>query len=183
MITMMSKNSSLANSSDFFRVVSEDNPYKNVSIVAFTILAALIIPLLYGIFWFERFGSDTKRIFSNMLVVSTCWKVIECGIFVQSPCVIRYIWGPLPTHLCFFLAIVQSSVILDFFLLFDAMALARYAFIFWMKDPDNFQDQFWHRFTLTWIKCFSLLFQSAWHMTAKRQPMGYYICAGNTKLG
>ncbi len=48
----------------------ENNIFKNVSIV-FAIVSAFTGPaLLYGIIWFEKFGSDIKRTLLNRLVSS-----------------------------------------------------------------------------------------------------------------
>ena len=105
--------------------------------------------------------------------------MIECGIFVQVPHMIRYIFGPLPQGLCFFLTIIQSAIIYDFILLLDAMAMTKYILIYVVKNPSRFNNEFWHLFIVIWIKSFSLICQASWHIRLSLQPMGLYILAGN----
>ena len=55
---------------DFYSGLMENNVWKITSLV-FAILSTLIgSTLVYGIIWFERFGSDSKRTLLNMLVSS-----------------------------------------------------------------------------------------------------------------
>jgi hypothetical protein len=166
------------NNTDFFEVVSTDYTFRTLSIAIFVALVVLMFPLIYGILWFDKHGSDMERILSNMLVSSSCWTVIECGIFVQFPHIIRYIFGPLPQGLCFFLIIVQNAVVWDFFLILDAITMAKYTLII-IKNPSKFNNEFWHRFVIMWIKGYSFIFQASWHLLSSRQPIGYHICSGS----
>ena len=170
------------NSTDFFEVLSTNNPFRALSIATFVALIVLILPLIYGIVWFEIHGSDKQRILSNKLVSSCCWTVIECGIFVQFPHIIRYIFGPLPQGLCFFLIIIQSAIVSDFLLLFDAMAITKYIIIYVLKNPSKLNNEFWHVFIVIWVKGFSFICQASWHICLSHQPMGFYICSGNNPL-
>ena len=170
------------NRTDFFEVLSTNNHFRSLSIVTFFALLVPILFLIYGIVWFEIHGSDKQRILSNKLVSSSCWTVIECGIFVQFPHIIRYIFGPLPQGLCFFLMIMQSAIVSDFLLLFDAMAITKYIIIFVLKNPSKFNNEFWHVFIVIWVKGFSFICQASWHICLSSQPMGFYICSGNNPL-
>ena len=170
------------NRTDFFQVVSSNNTFKSMSIAIFAVLLFLILPLIYGIVWFERHGSDKARILSNMLVSSCCWTVIECGIFVQFPHILRYIFGPLPQGFCFFVIIAQNVIISDFLMFFNAITLTKYILTFVLKNPAKFKNEFWHCFVTMWIKGFSLIFQTSWHICTPRQPIGYFICSGNNPL-
>jgi hypothetical protein len=51
-----------------------------------------------------------------------------------------------------------------------------------LKNPAAFNDDFWKMFLNIFIKSCSFLFQSVWHLTAKRQPIGFYICTGTNPL-
>ena len=170
------------NETDFFEVVSTNNTFRSLSIVIFVALLPPILSLIYGIVWFERHGSDKQRILSNMLVSSCCWTIIECWIFVQFPNIIRYIYGPLPCGLCFFLLIFQSAILCDFLLLFDAMAMTKYVLIFVIKNPSKFNNEFWHCFIVMWIKGFSFICQASWHICASRHPISFHICSGSNPL-
>ena len=54
----------------------------------------------------------------------------------------------------------------------------RYAFIFWLRNPAAFHDDFWCLFISIWINGFSILFQFVWQFKAPTQPLGFYICSG-----
>jgi len=64
------------------------------------------------------------------------------------------------------------------FLYFDAISIIKYLFIFWLKNPAAFQDEFWIIFINTWIKGFSFIFNFIWFYTAEHQIINYYICTG-----
>lgn len=41
---------------------------------------------------------------------------------------------------------------------FNAIAIAKYVFIFWMKNPGSLQDDFWTVFILAWTVLFNGVF-------------------------
>jgi hypothetical protein len=47
--------------------------------------------------------------------------------------------------------ILRNAIVLRLLLLVDAMVLARYLLIFWLKNPLKFQDDFWCHFVNTWV--------------------------------
>jgi hypothetical protein len=163
-------------STDFFSLLSVNDTFKIVSITFALLMMAAILPFLAGIIWFERFGSDKKRTLINKLVVSIILTVFQCGCFVQTSDIIRYLSGPMPDVFCLIQAILRSSFLSDFLLYFDAIIIIRYLYIFVLKNPAAFQDDFWYHFINFWIKSFSLIFQGSWHILAVRQPVGFYIC-------
>ena len=54
----------------------------------------------------------------------------------------------------------------------------RYMYIFHLKNPAAFNDDFWYLFIKIWVNGFSVLVQFAWQFRAPRQPLGFYICSG-----
>ena len=72
----------------------------------------------------------------------------------------------------------RSAIFLEVLLFFDAVAIARYFYIFRLKNPAAFNDDFWSWFFNLWIKSFALLSQASWHLLVERQPMSYYVCTG-----
>jgi len=60
----------------------------------------------------------------------------------------------------------------------NTFAITRYLFIFWLKNPAVFQDDFWYLFLNIWIKVASLLFNFVRFYTAEHQIINYYICTG-----
>ena len=89
------------------------------------------------------------------------------------------IFGPAPQIFCFAKTIIRSAYVTQTFLYFDAIALTRYIFIFWLKNPAAFRDDFWYIFLSSWIKGASLIFNGVWFFKVEHQIINYYICSGN----
>jgi hypothetical protein len=49
---------------------------KIIALVLSIVLALLSLAAAFGIIFFERFGSDSKRILANKLVSAVCWAVM-----------------------------------------------------------------------------------------------------------
>jgi hypothetical protein len=49
----------------------------------------ILLPLIYSIIWFERYGSDNKRPLLNKLVSSICWLGVFWFLVVQPIDVLR----------------------------------------------------------------------------------------------
>jgi len=135
-----------SNIDDYFDVLRENNLYKFASVSLSVVITVTLLPLIYGIIWFERFGSDKKRTLINMLVSSTCWTVIQCGVLLQVPDIVHLVIGPLPEKFCFFQAILRSTFASEFLLYFDAIIAMRFVYIFCLKNLANFRDEFWSQF-------------------------------------
>lgn len=163
---------------NFFQDLYRIDFFKGLSVLYCSLIILILTPLLGGIIWFEKFGSDRKRTLINMIVSSICWTAIQCGVTVQLLDIVRHLVGPLPHPICMAQAIFRSSITSDFLLYYDAIIIVRFIYIFILKNPAAFQDEFWIRFLNIGIKSYSLIFQSVWHLTAKRQPISFYICAG-----
>jgi hypothetical protein len=59
-----------------------------------------------------------------------------------------------------------------------AAMVMRYAYIFWLKNPTAFEDDFWSTFIVIWIHAVSILTQVAWHCLVTYQPLEFYVCTG-----
>ena len=82
-------NSTSSNSEDFFKFIMENSAVRNASLV-FCIGSMIVQPiLLYTLIWYDKFSSDQKRTFINMLNSSICWLSIEYIIIVQTTEVLR----------------------------------------------------------------------------------------------
>ena len=90
----------------------------------------------------------------------------------------RIFIGPLPHLFCFMKTIIRSCSVTQFFLYLDTISIIKYIFIFWLKNPAVFQDEFWIIFINCWIKGFALIFNFLWFYTAEHQIINYYICSG-----
>jgi len=165
-------------SNDYFSFLMENNLARNLCL-AFCVLSIIFLPpIVYSFIWFDKYSSDNKRTFINMLTTSLSWLGFEYFLVVQLTEVIRFVVGPLPKFFCFSKTIIRSAYITQALLYFDSIAITRYLFIFWLKNPAVFQDDFWYLFLNIWIKAASLLFNFAWFYTAEHQIINYYICTG-----
>ena len=144
---------------DFFSGLYKIRPSENIGVTLPLMSICILIPVLYSIIWYEKFGSDKKRTVLNKLVGSVCWYTIVVYMVVQIPELIRYCYGPLPTFLCYLHLIIKSTLAIQLMLIFDAISILRYIFIFWLKNPFNFSDDFWNVFINLWIFSFSLMSQ------------------------
>ena len=171
-------NLTFAQNVDFFHVLIENNEERRIC-VGIAILATIFgPPLLLCIIWFERFGSDNKRTLLNRLVAMNCWTGIEVLLLSNIPEIVRFTYGPLPELFCSIRVIFATAFGWMFILYIDVILIVRYIFIFWLKNPSAFCDDFWCYFIGIWIHGFSLISLFVWHLLAKFQTMGYYICTG-----
>jgi len=163
---------------DFFSTAFQNSPLKTTAIVTSLISVIFLISSGYGIIWYERYGSDSKRILINRLVTSICWTGIEFYVLVLPMEIARYIFGPLPETLCMFHLMLKNIITFQTVLFCDGVSAARYLFIFYLKNPSEFQDEFWHIFINIWIVFFGLLSQFVFVYLPGRQPLNFYICTG-----
>ena len=104
-----------------------------------------------GIIWHEKFGSDNKRIFLNKIVASLNWVSIAWFLLIQPTDMLLYFYKPLPDWYCNIIYILRNSLILLSVIYTDLILIVKYIFIFWMKNPANFQDDFWSFIVNVWV--------------------------------
>ena len=107
-----------------------------------------------GIIWHEKFGSDNKRIFPDKIVASLSWVSIFWFLVIHPTEMLLYFYKPLPDWYCTIIFIAQNSIILISLIYIDTVLIVKYIFIFWMKNPENFQDDFWSFFVNIWVVMF-----------------------------
>ena len=144
----MNNKESLNSTKDYFNLAFESGPIKSGVIAAFFLSAIILIPFIYGIIWYEHFGSDHKRILLNRLVSSICWSGIEYYTLVQGLEVLRYTVGPLPVHVCLAHLVLKNAIHIQTVLFIDVIAVVRYLFMFWLKNTFGFQVRFNYIFLL-----------------------------------
>lgn len=154
----------------------ENSLYKDVSIFFASVSIPICFVLLYAVIWFERFGTDNKRILTNKLLSSLCWTIIS-GILVCSVDIVRYLAGPLPRSLCFIISVSKNVIKTQGLLLYNAIHITRYVFIFWLKNPGAVKDDFWSLFLSIWITGLSIFPNLVIYILPIKQPMFYYVCA------
>ena len=122
-------------SSSCYLLLDKEDLYKTVFFILSIISGIVLIPFAYSIIWYEKFGSDKKRTLINKLVASLCWNEIAFFSTVQILYVVRFYFGPLPPFLCFWMFVIRKTIIINGIFTLNAMALVRYIFIFWLKNP------------------------------------------------
>ena len=60
----------------------------------------------------------------------------------------------------------------------SATSLVRYVFVFWLKNPAGFQDDFWHLFINLWIIGFNIVAQCASLPFQYKDVSAYQVCVG-----
>ena len=107
-----------------------------------------------GIIWHQKFGSDHKRTFLNKIVVSLSWVSITWFLLVHSSELLLYFYKPLPGWFCNIKYVLRTSIILLSVIYTSMFLIVKYIFIFWMKNPANFHDDFWSIFVNVWVVMF-----------------------------
>ena len=68
-------------------------------------------------------------------------------------------------------------------LLIDGVSIVRYLYIFYLKNPSEFKDDFWHVFINIWVTSFCFISQFIFIFLPGIQPLNYYLCIGkNPKI-
>ncbi len=158
MVEVLVNGTSLHN--DYFVGLHENRPVKVVGIILSFIFFPIWALLAYSIIWYEKFGSDRKRTILNKLTTSISASCIAWTPLVQIPELFRYIYGPLPKWFCHIHIGLKNTITMQLILFFDIITIMRYLFIFWLKNPFGFNDDFWTFFINIWVVAFSSISQS-----------------------
>ena len=165
---------------DLYPSFTANNPERIFSLT-FSIITFLVgVPSLYSIIFYEYFGSDKKRTILNMLVSVICWTLIGLLIFARLPETVRFIYGPLPDMFCCFHNGIKIGFVAIVILLFNCIAIARYVFIFQLKNPAAFKDDFWCCFISLWALMSCGLFTVTLLLLVRCKTIAFYICTGKT---
>ena len=170
------------NKEDFFTGLFENRPSKTFAVIFSCLGGSIVLSLLYSIIWYERFGSDNKRTLLNKLVSSLCWTCFEWFFSIQIVDMFRYVVGPLPQFLCIVELYLKNAIFTQQMLLIIGIIITRYLFIFWLKNPVAFQDDFWNLFLNIWIIGYSLITQGISFLMPGRYTLYFYICTGKNPL-
>ena len=145
---------------DFFIELYKFRPSITIAVILTYSSICILIPILYSIIWYEKFGSDKKRTVLNKLVSSVCWCTIVYYTLIQVPELFRIWFGPFPALFCNFQLVIKNALAIQLLLTFDTMSILRYIFIFWLKNPYGFCDDFWTTYLNLWMFSFSLISQT-----------------------
>jgi hypothetical protein len=163
---------------DYFAGVFEKRLFTKISLSVSLIITAILVVLLLGIILFDQIRSDLKRIIITRLFCSGCWFSIGYLFLVQLVDIFRYIYGPLPELACFYHHVIKNAMCQQLLIILNLVVIFRYVFIFWLKNPAAFQDEFWHLFLVIWMSGFSLVSQWVFAYFPGTQSLNYYVCLG-----
>lgn len=126
-----------------FDFIFQNNLIKYLAVPLAFVVTLLFCSLCAGIIWYEQYGSDLKRILINRLVSSFAWIALHGHMLIVFPDLVLYSYRPLPVWFCYLNILIRNAMVVNAFLLLDAIIIVRYVFIFWLKDPLGFDDTFW----------------------------------------
>ncbi len=172
-----------AKGGDFFGPLYELGTMKITLCFSSFVYSILMVPLFVSMIWFDWYGSDMKRIFVHRLVSSLAFTAMGQLNLVQIPEILQYVTGPLPNWFCFWQYVLKNSIAMQEILYLDIITLVRYMFIFSIKNPATFQDEFWNFFINILVVSFSFLSQAIFVSLPGRQPLTYYFCTGDIPSG
>ena len=90
----------------------------------------------------------------------------------------RYIFGPTPLFLCNFNLFLKRTLTAQFMMFMDAIMISRFMFIFVLRNPSAFQDDFWSLFGNIWILSFCCLGQIVSELMLGCENLNTNICVG-----
>ena len=91
----------------------------------------------------------------------------------------RYIIGPLPSLVCQTNHYLRLCFTSNLYLFFGAVSITRFLFIFWLKNPAAFHDEFWILFLNFWIVIFTLIANFVFYVMLGQDPIRVFICTGS----
>ena len=163
---------------DYFFAVYKLNPVLLAIVLLSIFFTLVLVPFLASIVWQDWYNPGPKRIFTHRIFSSIAFSGIGYLILTLVPDILRYFIGPFSERFCYFHYIIKNTFALQQVILLDVVFLARYIFIFWLKNPAAFQDKFWIYFTNMAVAGFSLMSQFIFALLPGRQPVIFYFCSG-----
>ena len=160
-----------------FQELYLNNPSKLIALTFSTIITIILIPLAYGIIWFEQ--DNNNRTLINQLVASLMWWILIWFVFIQPETFFFFAFGPINVSgFCTIHTYTRNVVIIQGLLMQNSIVLGRYIFIFHLKNPTALQDDFWKFFINLWSAVTSVLSQYIFYWTPGKSPIHYHICLG-----
>ena len=134
-------------------------------------------PLLFSIISFEK--SNHHRTLINQLVSAIIWYGILWNMTVQLSTMLRYMMGPFPPWICFIDIVIRNVFVMQGLMYLDAIIIARYVFLFHVKNPTALQDDFWRLFLNCWTLGVGIINQVIYFLMPGKNPQNYYMCLGH----
>jgi hypothetical protein len=115
---------------NFFEGLFENRLSKITAAICSFLFSLFTFTLILFIIWFEKYGSDLKRIFINRIVSSICWTALAGIVLVQIPEFLIFFNHPLPKNFCLLILLLKNALFLQVVLFLDGIIIAKYIFIF-----------------------------------------------------
>jgi len=74
--------------------------------------------------------------------------------------------------------IIRRFIIDSILLCMNVSITIRYIFIFWLRNPAAFNNEFWFQFAFIWITGCAILLGAVWNILNPFYLPGYYLCCG-----
>jgi hypothetical protein len=128
--------------------------------VTFTALGSYLGAMFsFCIIWYELNGSDMeKTLISRLFTIGWVCPLAWMSVILQVD-IFRYVFGPLPKLICLLNVYLKFFVTMFGIILLDFIVLARYVFIFVLKNPAAFNDLFWSQMIFLWTLLFTAISQ------------------------
>lgn len=108
--------------------------------------------------WNERFGPDShNHTLVNLLMSGLSWTTIEYLMLVTSTDLYRYFHGPMTHNFCLVKTMFNLALVTQMLLFITSILLAKYVFIFCLKNPLALNHHYWRSFLTIWIRTFAYL--------------------------
>lgn len=169
-------------SNDIFEGLFVNRPEKLGSMIISILCCVMITPLSVGIILFGIKGPNSSHTIVNKFISMIVASGIEYLLLGFSLDILRYSYGPLHESLCLFGVAIKNITLLQMVLFLIFNASFRYAYIFILKAPHAFNDDFWFKFLSLWIISFSILSQFVHLLIPGKQPFNVYICSGEVPI-
>ncbi len=134
--------------------------------------------LLHNLAW--KIWDINKRTIVNKFVSSICKTGICWNLTVQVIIIIKFLHGQFNDSACFWYIVMRRTLTTIVFMFINAISLSRYFFIFWLKNPAIFNDDFWSRMVSLWIVGFCVLLQFICGFSLGTENVGFGSCTGKS---
>jgi hypothetical protein len=160
-----------ANFSCFYEI---EAPKMTILTLTF-VVNILNVLLLYGIVWFEHFGSDAKRMFRNRQVSASCWNAMIGVPVIHLLETVNYFGGHFSTSFCLFVSLVRNLIKTNGLLFLNSIIVSKYVSIFWLKNPASIEDDFWSLFVCIWSVGFSCIYNFVLGLLPRQVSLANFI--------
>ena len=127
----------------FFALLYETRPSKIIIVTLSAALVPINVLLLYSIIWYEHYGVDLKRTIINKSISSLCWTGLMFETVLFAINFWRFTVGPPSYSVCLIRTTLLYTCSLTTLLFIDLNLVARYFYIFILKNPFAAHDDFW----------------------------------------